>query len=308
VNFRPHPAVVVGLVLALCAAAVAGFAILRARRAATASEMASYLPAEEGVILAIDFAGLRQSGALAAVGGRRVAQEPDYQSFVQETGFDYQQDLDYAVAWFGNKTFCALLKGRFDWPKLKAYVARQSGTCRNSFCRLEGSTLERRISFFPVRSGVLALAVGPDEWAAAQLMTAKPSRRGMNIPNRPVWLLVPGGALREAERLPAGLRLFAMAMEGAEKVSLSLATSEGRMAVELDASCRSPKDASLLAYQLDGITGRLKEMIARENKSPNPGDLSGVLTAGVFNVIDQRVLGRWPVNPEFLQSIVGDSQ
>jgi hypothetical protein len=103
------------------------------------------------------------------------------------------------------------------------------------------------------------------------------------------------------------MRLFAKAMEGAEKVTFSLSTAEGRMAVELDASCRSPQDASTLAYQLDGVTRVLKEMIARENKSPNPSDLSGVLTAGVFNTVDQRVLGHWPINPEFLRSILGDS-
>jgi hypothetical protein len=270
--------------------------------------MAAYLPAQEGVILAVDFASLRQSGVLAAVSGPGVAQEPEYQFFIQQTGFDYQADLDYALAWFRKGTFCALLRGRFDWPKLRAYAVARSGVCRNSFCRLEGSTSERRISFFPLGKGVIALAVGPDEWAATDLMNQKPSRRGTKIPSQPVWLMVPGSALRDEDRLPAGMRLFAKAMEGAERVTLSLAAAEGRMAVELDAACRSRRDAATMAYQLDGLTERLKEMIAQEHGTPNPHDLSGVLTAGVFNTVDQRVLGRWPINPEFLQSILGDSR
>ncbi len=305
---RKHPAAVAGLVLAICAAAVLVLVVVRARRAATPGEMAAYLPAGEGVILAIDFASLRQSGALAAMGGSKIAREPEYQAFVEGTGFDFQKDLDYALAWFQKGRFCALVRGRFDWSKLKDYVSAHAGICRNSFCRLEGSTSERRISFFPLGRGVIALAVGPDEWAAVELATRKPSRRGMNLPSRLVWLLVPGSTLRDADNLPAGMRLFAKAMQSAEKLSFALTSSGGQMAVELDVTCPSPKDASMLAYQLDGLTGRLKEMIARENQTPNPRDLSGVLTAGVFNTVDQRVLGRWPIHSEFLQSILGDSQ
>ncbi len=306
-NFRLHPALVVALVLALCAGAILGLAWFRSRRASTVGDMAAYLPAGEGVILGVDFTSLRQTGVLDALNGSGVAQEPEYQSFVLETGFDYQQDLDYALAWFRKGTFCALLKGRFDWSKLKAYVARQDGTCRNSFCRLEGSKVERRISFFPLSKGVMALAVGPDEWAAAMLVGKKPTRRGMSVPSQPVWLLVPAEALRDTNSLPAGTRLYAKAMESADKVVLSLATEEGRLAVQFDATCRSAQDASTLAYQLDGVTRLLKEMIARENKAPNPHDLSGALAAGVFNRVDQRVLGRWPIDRQFLQSILGDS-
>ena len=307
-NFRLHPALVVALVLALCAGIILGLAILRARRAATVDDLASYLPAEQGVILAIDFASLRQTGLLAALGGSSVAQEPEYVSFVQDTGFDYQEDLDYGLAWFRKGTACLLLKGRFDWSRLKNYASAQEGVCRNSFCRVEGATANRRISFFPLTSSTMALAVGPDEWAATILMKRKPARRGMNVPGQPVWLSVPATAFEDAESLPSGTRLFAKAMQGAETVTLSLTTAEGRMAIQLDASCRSSEDASTLAFQLDGVTRILKEMIAQEGQTPNSRDLSGVLAAGVFNRVDRRVLGRWPVEREFLESILGVSR
>lgn len=299
---------VVVLVLALCAGMVGGFAYWRARQAVSAQDLAQYLPAAEGTVLAIDFAALRRAGLLAALGGSNVAQEADYVSFVEDTGFDYQADLDYLLAWFHGGTMCALLKGRFDWPKLKAYAIRRRGVCRNSFCRAEGVTAERRISFFPLSRGTMALAVGADEWAATALMDRKPARRGMQIPDKAVWLSVPAAELGDAGNLPAGSRLFAKAIQSADTVTLSLALDGGRAAVELDASCRSPEDASTLAYQLEGVTRILKEMIAREGKTPNPGDLSGVLAAGVFNRVERRVLGRWPVEHEFLASILGGSQ
>jgi hypothetical protein len=308
VNFRLHPALVVGLVLVLCAGIILGLALLRARRGVTVEDLAAYLPAEQGVVLAIDFASLRQAGLLAALGGSSVAQEPEYVFYVRDTGFDYQEDLDYALAWFRKGTACILLRGRFDWSKLKDYAAAQRGVCRNSFCRVEGSTPARRISFFPLTSSTMALAVAPDEWAATMLMDKKPGRLGLAVPRQPVWLNVPAPAFEDAGSLPAGSRLFAKAMQGAEMVTLSLTTAEGRMAIELDAACRSAEDASTLAFQLDGVTRILKDMITREGKSPNPGDLSGVLAAGVFNRVDSRVLGRWPVAREFLESILGVSQ
>jgi hypothetical protein len=308
VKHRLHPALAIGLVLALCAGIIVAFAVLRARRAATVEDLASYLPAEQGVILAIDFASLRQTGLLAALSGSGVAQEPDYVSFVEATGFDYQEDLDYALAWFQKGTACILLKGRFDWSKLKAYAVRQRGICRNSFCRVEGTTPDRRISFFPLARATMALAVGPDEWAATLLMKQKPSRRGIVVPGHPIWLSASAAAFEDTGSLPAGSRLFAKAMQGAETVMLSLAVTKGRMAIELDASCRSAEDAATLAFQLEGVTRILKDMIAREGKTPNPADLSGVLAAGVFNRVERRVLGRWPVERAFLESILGVSR
>ena len=136
VSFRLHPVLVVLLVVAICGGLILGVGVMRNRRAATPQALVAHLPAEEGVILAIDFAALRRTGILAALSGTSVAQEPEYKSFVVETGFDYEQDLDYAVAWFGKDTTCVLLRGRFDWARLRAPTSRsQGGVCRNSFCR-----------------------------------------------------------------------------------------------------------------------------------------------------------------------------
>jgi len=52
--------------------------------------------------------------------------------------------------------------------------------------------------------------------------------------------------------------------------------------------------------QLQHATSLLRETIASENQKPNPTDLSGVLTAGVFEQAGRRVVGRWPLPPRTL--------
>ena len=70
-------------------------------------------------------------------------------------------------------------------------------------------------------------------------------------------------------------------------------------------TCRTSNDAAALVVQLQRATSLLRQMIARENQQPNPKDLSGVLTAGVFEQAGRRVLGRWPLAPIFLESLAG---
>jgi hypothetical protein len=61
--------------------------------------------------------------------------------------------------------------------------------------------------------------------------------------------------------------------------------------------------ASTLVIQLEQLTETLRTWIAREHLKPNPGDLSGVLTAGSFRREDRRVFGSWPIPKEFVRTI-----
>lgn len=308
VKLRLHPALVVLVVAAVASALVLGIAYQRSRRVSSVQGLAAFLPAGDGAVLAVDFAALRRTGLLDSLAASSVAQEPEYVSFVRDTGFDYATDLDYALVWFGKGSVYALARGRFRWSQLRAYVARQRGVCQNSFCRMEGSTPERRISFFPLTRSVMALAVSADDWAAAALTGQKPQRTAMSVPDRPVWLLLPASTLERSGDLPAGTRLFAKALEGSERVLLALDGSESAIAVELDVTCKSEQDASTLEFQLRGVTDLLKKLIAREGQAPNSADLSGVLAAGVFNRVGRRVLGRWPVSRQFLAYILGGTK
>ncbi len=307
VSFRLHPLLVVLLVLALCGGLILSLGLLRSRQASTPAGMAAYLPAGDGIIVGIDFASLRASGMLSSLAGNRVVQEPDYRAFVGETAFDYEQDLDYALAWFGKDTVCMLLRGRFDWPRLTAYAKATRGDCRNSTCRMPGSAPERNISFFPLRQDVMALAVSSDAWASDSLLKTKPERRRMTIPGQPVWLLIPASALNKPDGLPQGARPFAKAMQAADGVVLSLGISGANLELLLDASCRSPESAALLLSQLEDATRILKQFLVSEKEAANPRSLGGVLASGTFRREDLHVLGRWPIERSLLESILGGS-
>lgn len=307
-KYKLHPGLLLAAVVLLCAALIAGLAWLRFRGAATTSDLLLHFPdRDQAVTLYIDFRALQRAGVPGMLAGTKVTEEPEYRHFIRQTGFDYRRDLDLAVVVFQPKTTLFLLRGRFDWPKLRAYVRGRHGECHNTFCRLEGSTPDRRISFFPLHFNVMALAVSPDSWAAGNLMGRKPPEDDPAVPRHPVWLSIPGERLRAADGLPAGTRLFAKVLGRADRVVLSLLPEAGKLEALLEADCPSARDASAVAAELTTITGVLRDLIAKEKQAPNPRDLSGVLTAGVFRSDDTRVTGRWPLPKPFLETLAGGS-
>jgi hypothetical protein len=126
------------------------------------------LPTEDALVVYIDFAALRRAGILQMLDGSKVGEDPEYQNFVRQTDFDYKQDLDAVMVAFAPMGKYMLLKGRFDWKSLKNYVHGSDGRCNNSFCKLAGSTPEKRISFFPMQSNLMAMAVSDDDVAALE--------------------------------------------------------------------------------------------------------------------------------------------
>ena len=142
----------------------------------------------------MDFAALRRPASCNCWTVPRLAEEPDYQAFVRKTDFDYRQDLDSAVVAFAPSGKYLLLKGRFDWRSLRAYVESQEGRCYNSFCQMDGSAPERRISFFPLQTNLMAMAVSPDNSAALRLQSGPPVTRTQ--PRAAVWLSIPPSVLK----------------------------------------------------------------------------------------------------------------
>ncbi|MGE5647128.1 MAG: hypothetical protein ACM336_15205 [Acidobacteriota bacterium] len=303
---RLPPWVVLLCLAVICAALIAGVAVWRSNRSSAAA-LVSRLPSDGGaIVLSVDFAALRKAGVLGLLNSSRVRQEPEYRSFVNQTGFDYLNDLDAALVSFHSTGTYFLLRGRFDWKNLKDYTVHQGGTCYNTFCRVAGSTPERKISYFPLQPGMMALAVSRDESAAMQLQTHRAGRK-FNIPDDPVWSLIPMAALKNSGQLPPGTRAFARLLADADTVVISAAVEDGRIGLRMDASCRSAAGAKTLAAQLTDATALLRNLIARENKAPNASDLSGVLAAGAFENRDTHVLGRWPLDRAFLENLAGNS-
>ncbi len=286
------------VVAAICAAIVGAVALYRTW-SFSPDVLLRRLPSDGAVLVSIDFRELRRTEVLGAFGESKVTQEPEYRAFVGQTGFDYLNDLDSALISFHSSGTYFLLRGRFNWKALEAYAVHQGGTCRDSFCRVGGSVPERKISFFPLRRNVMALAVGADASAAAKLQTAGP--RLADVPGDPVWSLIPIAALKQSGSLPPAAAVFVRAMDGARSVVLAAAPEGTRVAVRLDATCGNAAQATALATRLRDITAHLRDAVA----TPNPKDLSGVLAAGVFEQKDVHVLGRWPVQREFLESLGG---
>jgi hypothetical protein len=298
----PPWAVLVTLV-ALCAAIIAGIALVRSREVST-SALLERLPSDNAVIVAIDFRALRRGGVLGVLTGSKMAQEAEYRAFVDETGFDYLRDLDAAVISFHSTGTYFLLRGRFDWKTLKDYTLHQGGTCHNAMCTANGSTPERKISYFPFRTGVMALAVSTDGYAASALQKRRAFPK-IDIPSEPVWALIPISALKNSGNLPAGAKAFVRILDGADTVVLAAGPQGQGVLLRLDATCGTPARAARLTTELQDITARLRDLIAREHQTPNPRDLSSVFAAGAFEQRDVHVLGRWLVGRELLESLAG---
>jgi hypothetical protein len=235
-----------------------------------------------------------------------VGEDPEYQSFVHQTDFDYKQDLDAAMVAFAPKGKYMLLRGRFDWKSLKTYAQSNDGRCNNSFCKLAGSSPKKRISFFPMRSNLMAMAVSDDDVAALRMNTVD-ARGDAEIPNAPIWLSIPPSVVKSGQSLPAGTQMFARSLERAQAVTLAIVPEDDHFAAKLNVRCASDADASALAADLNKTTGLLRELIEREHQKPNPADLSGFLTSGAFRSEGSRVFGYWSITRALIDNLLGGS-
>jgi hypothetical protein len=246
---------------------------------------------------------LRRAGIVDLLAGPRTAEEPDYRKFVDLTGFDYRTDLSAVGAAFIRDDVYFVVRGRFSWKQLADYAAAQGGHCRNAICQMPGSTPERNISFYPVKSDVLALAVSKEPRAVTMIGPQK-WRTPPRLSSDPVWISARAFAFSDVNNLPAGTHSFFRPLAQAQGVTFTAGPEGQRLAIRLDATCNSPSAAAEMATQFTNTTDLLKKMLAREHMTPNPADLSGVLAAGVFHQQDQRVLGEWPIERSFVEALV----
>jgi hypothetical protein len=293
------------LISALCGFTLWGVIWYRSRAISPAA-MLKRLPTDDAVVLYIDFSRLRAGGILQLLSASKVGEDPEYQSFVHQTDFDYKQDLDAAMVAFAPKGKYMLLKGRFDWKNLIDYVHNSEGKCNNSFCKLLGSSPEKRISFFPLQTNLMAMAVSEDDVAALRMNTVD-SRADAEIPNAPIWLSIPPSVVRSGQSLPPGTQMFARSLERAQAVTLAVVPEGDAFAVKLKVRCASAADATALAADLSKTTGMLRAMIDRERQKANPADLSGFLTSGAFRSEGAQVSGYWPIARALIENLLGGS-
>jgi hypothetical protein len=294
------------LLIAICVASVAGVYLYRARGGSGPSALASYLPTTNATVVYVDVDALRRSGILKMITGSKAAEELEYRQFVDQTSFDYREDLDSVAAAFKDGQVFFALKGRFHWKNLMDYAVRQGGSCHNSFCTAPSSRPNRRISFYPVRPNLMGLAISQDDFAAYQV-ARKSGTLTLAPPLQPVWVLVPAMALRDADSLPAGTKPYASALRNAQEIVFTIGTQDDHLQVSLNVQCRDAKEASALQRDFENTTDTLRKWIVQEHQHPNPTDLSGVLVSGTFRREDKRLYGQWPISRAFVDAMVGES-
>jgi hypothetical protein len=265
--------------------------------------LTSWFPARDATVVYLDVAAMRSSGILEKLVGSTMGEESEYRAFVQGTGFDYKRDLDQVMLNSANGVHYFVLQGRFDLTKLKNYAKSQGGACDGDYCHMKGSTPDRIISFRPLRGNLLALASSRDENGARAIDQRTPEKPAFEIPDTPVWAHVPADAVRDLPQYPAGTRLFAKALESAERAVFTLAPTKNELELAVNVTCQSEEAAAVLKAQLQGITELLQKLITRESQKPSAADLSGMLTSGSFERKDRHVLGRWPVSRALIDSL-----
>ncbi|MGC4054168.1 MAG: hypothetical protein QM757_34210 [Paludibaculum sp.] len=273
-------------------------------RPATAADLIGLFPDGEAPTLYVDVAALRSTGLLDLLAGKAGAEEPEYRKFVAVSGFDYRRDLDAVAMRVRSTDTLLVLKGRFDTTRLASYAKANGGRCTPDVCTVQGSTPERQISWTPMKRQMLALAVAQDPLAVA-LLNSSPKRVSRTLPSSPIWLEVPGSQLHGGPGLPPGLSALLSSLDGADRALLTAGIDGIGFALELNATCPEPLKAKEIAGRLTQMTEMFRKLLARENQTPNPADLSGLLASGEFAADGTAVKGKWPLSKVLLNSMLG---
>src|SRR4051794_10235654 len=181
----------IGAAVALICLGAALYYFVGHRGPKSPADMVAWLPHTGATLAYLDVGAMRGAGLLDVFAGPKTVQDPEYRSFIQGTGFDYRRDLDaFAGAFTGSSGFF-VVRGRFDWNKLRAYTATQQGECRGNVCSVAASQPGRWVSYYKIKSNLMALASSPNRWAALDIASHAAVDRVSENPDRPVWIMVP---------------------------------------------------------------------------------------------------------------------
>lgn len=286
------------LVLAIAAGA---FYWWRTARTFSNLQLIQSLPQARATHVFIDVDGLRHAGVLDLIAGSKSAEDPDYKTFVNQTGLDYRTDLDAVAAAFSEGNTYLALRGRFTSKKLAAYAQSHGGKCEGAVCSMPATRSGYFISFVSLRPTVLAMAVSTDEHGV-NMIGPQDWRKPPHLPSEPIWISVPSYSLSDAN-LGAGTHAFLEPLSQAQDVTFAVGSAPKGFQIRLEAVCATPEIAELLMRRLSASTDLLKKMLDREHMKASSNDLSGVLTSGVFSKQNERVSGTWAIERGFLESL-----
>jgi hypothetical protein len=289
------------LIAVVCGIAAGAFYWWRSSRTFNNQQLIQSLPQARATHVFIDVDGLRHAGVLDLIAGSKSAEDPEYKAFVDQTGLDYRTDLDAVAAAFSEGNTYFALRGHFVWKKLAAYAQSHGGKCDASICSMPATRSGYFISFLPLRSTVLAMAVSTDEHGVS-MIGPQEWRKPPHLPAEPVWISVPSYSLSDTN-LGAGTHAFLEPLSAAQDVMFAVGSAPKGFQLRLEAVCATPEIAELMTRRLSASTDLLKKMLDREKMTPNPNDLSGVLTSGTFSQQNERVNGTWPIERGFIESL-----
>ncbi|HYM10837.1 MAG TPA: hypothetical protein VEU62_08890 [Bryobacterales bacterium] len=302
--------------LAVLLAGVAGWWLWRQKQ--DRMILFNRLPGENVLLFYLDADRLRHAAALAPLVRQRVEPDPDYKSFVQQTGFDYQRDLDAAAVCYLTDRVYVLARGRFDAARLRQYALAQGGSCEGNGldrpCRMPASQPGRTISFLLISPAVLALATAPEPDAVRQLQTtpqpnAEPLAHAAAAAGDPPPLLwataTPAGldrALSDSTFLSPNLALFSRTLAGAQRAYLLVADQSPNLQISLRAVCASEAQAGEMRRLLQG----LNDLVGGIMHAPRPGKEASVwqrvLASAAISQEKNTVRASWTLDQTVLES------
>jgi hypothetical protein len=272
-----------------------------------AAKLMQMLPPDRAVHVYLNVAAMRQVGILDTIAGSKQVEDSDYKKFVQDTGFDYRNDLDSLAIAFRDGDVYYAAQGRFRWEKLAAYAPAHGGKCDQFLCTTPGSEPGRNVSYYMPRTNTLALAtsrtatagdmVGPGTWAQTPV-----------IGDAGLWVSAPPFAFSDLSKMPTGTRSFFSPLAKAQSTTFTLGPAAKGQGFELRMQVRTPSEeaAKNMATQYQEITSLFVKMLERENMHANPSDLSGVLVGGKFESKDKEVTGTWPISKGFVETLAAN--
>jgi hypothetical protein len=296
------------VLIALCAIGAAvwfGYDRYQHRYVRNDADLIKLLPPGDLTTFYVNVAALRHGGLLHLFTGIKPAAEEDYAAFVASTRFDYARDMDALAGGFNNDGIFFLIRGRFDWDRLRQFAVAHNGTCDDDACRVPGTKPGRWVNFVRIQVDTVGLAISQNP-TAADLLRPPGRRLQESSTGDPVWLSVSPTLIKDPTSLPKAMQIFALSLQPAESVVLSAGQAEhGNEAftVQLAAVFPNAPSADTTCKQLQIQTRMLKLELAHENQQPNPADLTGLLTSGTFEVGNNHVFGAWPVRKELLKAL-----
>jgi hypothetical protein len=321
VNYRENPAGPNAAFRALTAAS----AVSAKPKGATKPEghptgLANQLPPGSSGIVFIDLESLRRSplaNELTAMAPTS-AQDPQYTTFVRETGFDYSHDLDrVAVALWPQSaptSVAVLAEGRFDRQKITSYALRNGKRIKENeqeIYEVPEQNSKRTIRFAFLAPNRIALADGPKitnllASSTTNRLDAAMSARVAEVEDKPIF------GIARTENLAQDLGVdeahsaqIAHILQSVRGISLAGEPRNQNLDVSAAAECDSALDAIQLETILDGLRwmGRaaLADPKTQQQIGPQWQGLDDALKAASLSHAGRFLRLQLEITPQMLQ-------